>query len=332
MRLHTEWPIAHPDTRLFGHRLQGLPRSPWTRPDDQAVTLAVRHEKIRFVRPPAARTVAGRTRVAGLPPPHVKDQDRMTDHALHVRDEKIYFPEPLSPGTIVRRPNRFIIDVDIGGTVAGCHCPTTGRISNLVLDGLPCLLSASRNTARKTPYTVEAISVDPPGPGTPSWIGINQNAANRYVEQALRSRLLPGIITAGTVRREQVLGQSRLDFLVNDDTYIEVKTPLENLQVSVGDHVRTRPHAPLDSTGRMVRHIGELGRSLAAHQRAIMLVCFLYDNPGFQILKSSRHSWVKAQVAQALHQGVEIWQVNFQLDTTSVRVLRHYELTTQFLQ
>ncbi|MET7339182.1 DNA/RNA nuclease SfsA [Nonomuraea sp. NPDC005650] len=255
----------------------------------------------------------------------------MTDRTLHVRDGKIYFPEPLTPAIIVRRPNRFIIEVEAGGEVVGCHCPTTGRIGDLVLDGLPCLLSRSRSSSRKTPYTVEAVSVDTPENPEPAWIGINQNAANRYVEQALISRLLPGIVTADTVRREQVLGRSRLDFLVNDDTYIEVKTPLDNLQVTLGDHVRTRPRAPLDATDRMVRHLGELGRSLAAHQRAIMLVCFLYDNPGFQVVESSRHNWVKAQVAEALRQGVEIWQVNFRLDTTGVRVIGHHELTQQFL-
>ncbi|HEX9624061.1 MAG TPA: DNA/RNA nuclease SfsA, partial [Streptosporangiaceae bacterium] len=158
----------------------------------------------------------------------------MPDNALHVRDGTIYFPEPLTQAAIIRRRNRFVIDVDLDGAVTGCHCPTTGRIGTLVLDGLPCLLSASRNTARKTPYTVEAISVDPPGTGTPTWIGINQNAANRFVEQALTHQMLPAMVTAGTLRREQVLGHSRLDFLVNDTTYIEVKTPLDNLQVSLG--------------------------------------------------------------------------------------------------
>lgn len=31
------------------------------------------------------------------------------------------------------------------------------------------------------------------------------------------------MVTAGTLKREQVLGGSRLDFLVNDTTYVEVK-------------------------------------------------------------------------------------------------------------
>ncbi|MFI1735786.1 DNA/RNA nuclease SfsA [Streptomyces acidicola] len=258
----------------------------------------------------------------------------MTDTAAarEARDDKIYFPEPLAQATIIRRPNRFIIDVQVEDMAVACHCPTTGRIGNLVLDGLPCLLSRSHSSARKTPYTVEAVSVDPPGTPDPTWIGINQTAANRYVEHALNRRLLPHIVTAETVQREKLLGRSRLDFLVNDDTYIEVKTPLDHLQVPLGDHIRTRPRPPLAATDRLVRHIGELGRSLEAHERAILLVCFLYDNPGFQVKKSSHHSEVKAQVAQAVKRGVEIWQVNFELDHTGVRVSRHYELTTHFLE
>ncbi len=173
----------------------------------------------------------------------------MLDNALHVRDGTMYFPEPLTQAAIVRRRNWFVIDVDLDGAAVGCHCPATGRIGTLVLDGLRCLLSASHNTARAPPCTVEAISVDPPGTRTPAWIGINQNAANRFVEKALTHQMLPAMVTAGTLRREQVLGGSRLDFLVNGHIYIEVKTPLDNLHVTLGGHIQTRPRQPLDSTG-----------------------------------------------------------------------------------
>jgi sugar fermentation stimulation protein A len=60
-----------------------------------------------------------------------------------------------------------------------------------------------------------------------------------------------------------------------------------------------------------------------------MLICFLYDNPGFQILPSRHHAAVKTQVSEAIRQGVEIWQVNFRLDDTGVRVLSYHELTGQ---
>ncbi|MFE2944153.1 DNA/RNA nuclease SfsA [Streptomyces sp. NPDC059255] len=250
---------------------------------------------------------------------------------LTTRGDTICFPEPLTRARIIRHPNRFIIDADIGGSETACHCPTTGRIGNLLLDGLDCLLSRSENPARKTPYTVEAVSVDAPGTARPAWIGINQSAANRYVEQALVHHLLPKIVTAHSVLRERTLGRSRLDFLVDDDTYVEVKTPLDNLQVALGDHVRTRPRPPLASTDRLVKHIGELGRSLQAHQRAVLVVCFLYDNPGFEVRPSSHHDQVQASVAQAVRGGVEIWQVNFRLDAAGVHVAHHSDLTSQFL-
>jgi hypothetical protein len=105
------------------------------------------------------------------------------------------------------------------------------------------------------------------------------------------------------------------------------QNPLDNLQVTLGGHIQTRPRPPLDSTGRLLRRIGELGQSLAARQRAIPLICFLYDNPGFKVQPSRHHATVKAQVSEAIRQGVEIWQVNFRLDATGVRVLSHHELT-----
>jgi sugar fermentation stimulation protein A len=145
----------------------------------------------------------------------------MDADGMRVRNGKILFPAPLRRATIVHRRNRFVIDVDIDGAVVGCHCPTTGRVGTHVLDGLPCLLSPSSNAARSAPYTVEAVSVDPPRARRPSWIGINQNAADRLVEHALTHQMLATMITVDTLRREQTLGHSRLDFLVNEHTYLE---------------------------------------------------------------------------------------------------------------
>ena len=78
------------------------------------------------------------------------------------------------------------VDVSVNGETVQCHCPTTGRIGNIDLSGRPCLLSPSDNPKRKTRYTVEAISLGRPDDSNKRWIGINQNAANRYVEHYLR--------------------------------------------------------------------------------------------------------------------------------------------------
>jgi len=54
-------------------------------------------------------------------------------------------------------------------------------------------------------------------------------------------------------------------------------------------------------------------------------------NPGqcIQVKPSRHHAAVKAQVSEAIRRGVEIWQVNFGLDDTGVRVLSYHELTRQ---
>ncbi|GHT99203.1 hypothetical protein FACS1894126_5300 [Alphaproteobacteria bacterium] len=98
---------------------------------------------------------------------------------------KFEFENPLIDGIIKSRQNRFLMNVEIEGNVEKCHCPTTGKIGNVVFSDIPCLLSKSTNVNRKTQYTVEAISID----DAKSWIGINQTAINGYVNHFLKTRL-----------------------------------------------------------------------------------------------------------------------------------------------
>jgi sugar fermentation stimulation protein A len=70
------------------------------------------------------------------------------------------FQKPLIEGVISSRPNRFLMNVDINNKTNLCHCPSTGRIGNIIFKDIPCLLSKSENKLRKTKYTVEAISLD----------------------------------------------------------------------------------------------------------------------------------------------------------------------------
>jgi hypothetical protein len=52
---------------------------------------------------------------------------------------------------------------------------------------------------------------------------------------------------------------------------------------------------PPADTERLAKHVVELGRSPSEGQRAILLVCFLYDNPGFVVRPSGHHAEVRAQ-------------------------------------
>lgn len=229
-------------------------------------------------------------------------------------------------GKIKVRKSQFIIEVEVNDEIVPCHCPTTGRIGNIELGGRPCLLSKSQDKKRKTPYTVEAVSLNRTEDKNKEWIGINQNAVNRYVEYFLNSGNFKDMVgEVDSVLREQVLGISKLDFLVGS-TFLEVKTPLQSLQVDIPDYVKTKKVTPFSSTDRFVKHITELGKSLKNHERAILLTCFMYDNPGFEVInKSTNYDEVKAAMEKSKSLGVETWQANFEIQPEGVRLVRYFK-------
>ena len=240
--------------------------------------------------------------------------------------DTIMFDPPCTEGVIERRRSQFTMAVAVGGETVLCHCPTTGRVGNIDLAGRPCLLSPSQDPGRKTRFTVEAVSLDRPEDSPKKWIGINQNAANRYVEHYLRSGGFEDMVGRGEVRREVFLGRSKLDFLVGD-TYVEVKTPLQDIQLDIPGWVRTKKTAPFSSTDRFVRHITELADSLESHQKAVLLVDFVYDNPGFKVITHSIHyEEVKDAVDSAKEKGVEIWQANFEITAEGVALRKHFPI------
>ena len=207
--------------------------------------------------------------------------------------------------------------VKAGEKTLRCHCPTTGRLGDLKLAGLPCLYSTSDSALRKTRHTVEAISTSKGR----SWVGINQTAANRYFEHFLRTGAL-GRLAEGEVRREVKLGKSRIDFMVGD-TYIEVKTPLIVLPAPA-EVPRTRP-SRFDSFERLIRHMGELKASLSRGMKAKMVLCFLYDaEPFTPPPPDGSNTRILAAARAAEVAGVERWQVNLKVSSRGVSLIRYF--------
>lgn len=234
--------------------------------------------------------------------------------------EPVYrFTAPLKEGTIDSRPNRFIMLVKDRGRTLRCHCPATGRLGDLDLRGLRCLYSTSDDGGRKTRFTVEAISTSPEGSG--SWVGINQTAANRYLEFFLRNGSLSRMVR-GEVKREVKLGRSRIDFLVGD-VFVEVKTPLTVLPTAA--QTARVEHSRFNSFDRLIRHMGELRRSLAAGKGAIITLCYLYDAAPFRPPRlDGTNARILAAARQAEGAGVQRWQVNLRIDRDGVSLIRYF--------
>ena len=228
------------------------------------------------------------------------------------------FPEPLEEGTIVSRPNRFIMLVRAKGSTLRCHCPTTGRLGDLELEGLPCLYSASASPKRKTGHTVEAISTSRT---RREWVGINQTASNRYFEFFLRNGALSRL-AEGEVRREVRLGKSRIDFLVGD-AYVEVKTPL--ITLTGGPRAAVVRRSRFDSFDRLIKHMGELKASLAKGKSAKIALCYLYDAKPFKPpAPTGTNAKVLAAARSAEKAGVERWQVNMSMTREGVSLVRYF--------
>ncbi len=208
--------------------------------------------------------------------------------------------------------------VRAGGKTLRCHCPTTGRLGDLELAGLPCLFSTASASTRKTAHTVEAISSSRSGD---SWVGINQTAANRYLEFFLSEGALSRM-ASGPLKREVPLGKSRIDFLVGA-AYVEVKTPL--ITLPAGDGVRRVKRSRFDSFDRLIRHMGELRRSLAAGRRAVIAICYFYDAKPFRPPPRDRTNSKILDAARAAQKaGVERWQVNLKIDKEGVSLIRYF--------
>jgi sugar fermentation stimulation protein A len=232
------------------------------------------------------------------------------------------FDRFLERGVIISHPNRFIMMVKKEGATIVCHCPSTGKIGSVVFDGVPCLLSSSSSVKRKTTHTVEAISIN----GAKSWIGINQNAVNRYIEHFFRIGALSGIVPNGhVILREQKIGDSKLDFRI-ENTYVEVKTPLQFLALSESD--QPSGMKCVNSVERFVRHVAELAQRCRKNENALMLVCFIYDAPIFTPpARTEQNKIIGDAVRQSLNVGVKIWQANMSIDLGGVKLLKYFDIT-----
>lgn len=246
----------------------------------------------------------------------------------------IPFPEPLDEGIVLERRNRFDMLVELRELPVECHCPTTWNIGKLNVAGRPCLLSkCAEPDPRKTPYTVEAVSVNEPAEPRKRWIGINQTASNRYIETFLKNDCFPDMLPSSSrVRRARLSGKSNLDFVVGDVS-IAIKTPLLVLPDIPPDmHSAARPSSL--NTERFRKRITKLAHSLPNIRRVLLLTVYLHDHPEFHMSEYGReypdhYAAIREVADYSASLGIENWQVNLSLDSAGVRLDRYLPLSTK---
>lgn len=211
----------------------------------------------------------------------------------------------ITRGTFIKRPNRFIAEVNIDGRKEIVHVKNTGRCKELLVPGSEVWLTAPGTPGRKTKYDLVAVRKS-----TGVLFNIDSQVPNTVVKEWLQKQ------DYSLVKPEYRYGDSRIDFYMEKDDekfLMEVKgCTLEE------DGIGYFPDAP---TERGVKHIGELIKAKKEGYRAILSFVIQMEGvsevrPNIAMQPEFGNAWNKA-----LKAGVEIWFLKCKVDKGSLSIV-----------
>ncbi|MBQ6512659.1 DNA/RNA nuclease SfsA [Methanobrevibacter sp.] len=218
-------------------------------------------------------------------------------------------------GTFLKRPNRFIAEVEVDGNVEIAHVPNTGRCKELLVEGATVWLKPSDNPNRKTKYSLHFVE------NKSVLVSLFSQEANSIVYDAIIDGKIKELSGYSYHKREKTVDNSRIDiYLANneddccgmnflvDSCYIEVK----GVTLIVDGEARF-PDAP---TERGTKHLKELIKLKKEGNRCV--VFFLIQHPAGNFF---RPNWdndpeFSKTLNEAYDEGVEIlvYKCDNQLD------------------
>ncbi len=197
------------------------------------------------------------------------------------------------PARFLARPNRFVAQVEVDGSLETVHVKNTGRCRELLVPGCTVYLTPGDNPKRKTPY--DLIAVDKGG----LLVNMDAQAPNQvFAEWAKAGHFVPDLTL---LRPETTWSHSRFDFYWETGArrgFVEVKG------CTLEEHGHCRfPDAP---TTRGVRHLQELTACLTQGYEAA--VCFVIQMEGMQDFtpNDATHPEFGAALRQAHQAGVQV--------------------------
>ncbi len=206
------------------------------------------------------------------------------------------------PATFLRRPNRFIAEVELDGKTETVHVKNTGRCKELLKEGSRVYLSLSDNPSRKTRY--DLVAVEKQRDGRPAlMVNMDSQIPNSVAYEWLTTC---GIFSDDAViRREVTYGNSRFDIYIEDGkrkAFIEVKgVTLEN------DGTAMFPDAP---TERGIKHINELiSAAESGYEAYILFVIQMKEVAEFRPNDATHKAFGDA-LRMAAQRGVRVMAVD----------------------
>ncbi len=213
-------------------------------------------------------------------------------------------PQHLREAVVVRRLNRFVLQVQMDNELVSVYLPNSGRLEQLLFAGNDVLVVRRSSPQRKTDFDAVMASL----PGRTGWACIDSRLPAQVLGEALQRRVFPEFADLSCVRSEVKAGDSRLDFRLSSSDgeqvcWVEVKS----VTLSVGSEARF-PDAP---TQRGRRHVKELSKLVSGAVRCA--VVFAVCRPEASIFAPNQQ--VDSEFSQALWEaasrGVEVYSYRF---------------------
>lgn len=207
-------------------------------------------------------------------------------------------------GTFIKRPNRFIAHVEIGGRQVICHVKNTGRCKELLVPGATVYLEPAKTEGRKTPFSLIAVQKGD------RLINMDSQIPNKVFGEAAKA-----ILPITKLLPEKTFEDSRYDF------YLEGKentgfAEIKGVTLEIDGHALF-PDAP---TERGLKHIQGLTRlSLAGRLAYLIFVIQMSQVLDFYPNWSTQPAFLSA-LQEAQKAGVHIFAYDCKVTPSSIRL------------
>lgn len=196
----------------------------------------------------------------------------------------------ITRAVFLKRPNRFIAEVNIDGHREVVHVKNTGRCKELLIPGCEVWLTAPGTPDRKTKYDLVAVRKD-----NGILFNIDSQAPNKVVKEWLDGQNYDRIVP------EYTYGDSRIDFYMErgDEHYLmEVK----GCTLEVGG-IGYFPDAPKE---RGVKHLHELAAAVNKGYKAMLAFVIQMDGVSEVRPNIETHAEFGIALDEAKSAGVEV--------------------------
>lgn len=212
--------------------------------------------------------------------------------------QKLMELSKVKPCTIIKRLNRFVVEIKIDSIHTYASINNTGKLQDFLVNGNKgyCVEKSTGKTGYKliAVQDIEKASL------------IDTHLQMRAFEKALENKLIPWLANCKIIRRNPRVMKSVLDYLLENETYVEIKSAVLRVE-----NKASYPDCPTERGRRHIRDLIELARK---GKKAMII--FLAGLAKVKAFTPAR--WIDYKVADALveakREGVKIKALSMYFD------------------